>query len=478
MYTPAQLAQACLAYYALKADTLDYSGHNNDATAVGSPTFIPGRFGNAISIAGTPGNGVQLPASAFTQTGQDFTLSLWVCLSSDEQVTNGWAVIAGGLACDNDNGLLAYQMTYSHSGQTYLINFGFEASLTPGVWTHLAVTFDQSQMLLTCYVNGVATMTYPGALVVGSAASMPFTGRPYIGYAGPTSDSTSTFNGAIGDVLLFNLAIDEETLDLLDGTVTFDIPSSASPEAFPWLFAAAVVLFIGLVIINLPTRQPTIVGQLETEPSAPQPYSPSAAAQKIMQIAGTPLSQNPLQFTRAQAGIPPFAKVKVDIGGCGRYLYADGSDVIACGFSDAININCVSTTGSDTKPPNQPIPNLLLIGQVGPMSCNPLATYPFANDTVDYVTIQNAPLSNTAVSEIARILKPGGEVGLWLDTTEPSVVAQITALANLLGYQQQSCTGLYEDLDEMVLAYRALLAAGYTNAKRFPTKKIRLYPAA
>lgn len=479
MQTPAQLAESCLAYYPLKADTLDYSNNANDATAMGSISFIPGRFGQAASIAGVPGNGVQLPAAAFSQTGEDFTLALWVCLSADENITNGWAVIAGGLLGDNDNGSLSYQMTYQLAGQTAVDDFLFNAALTPGVWTHLAVSFDQAQMLLTCYVNGEVTATYANALPAGALALMPFTGTPYIGCAGPSSDQTATFNGAIGDVMLFNLVLDQSTLDLLDGAQTYDLSTPSSDTAFPWGFAALAVVVVGIMLANFisSTRRPKLISQIQS-PSAPPPYDPAVVAAKIMQLAAgsspvLPLA--PAQLTRTQANIPDYAKVKVDIGGLGEYLYSPPgvSTVMSCGFKDAINVNCTTTTQNNSTPPNQPIPNLLLIEQTGPMSCNANAKLPLANDTVDYVVMQNTPLTNQWLTEIARVLKPNGEVGLWIDA---QYAAQIRQLASSLGFQQMECTDDNADLDEMVLRYQALIDQG-VNAVKFLYPKIRLYPA-
>jgi RHS repeat-associated protein len=82
-------------------------------------------------------------------------------------------------------------------------------------------------------------------------------------------------------------------------------------------------------------------------------------------------------------------KVHIDIGGEGRYR-------------NAINLNPRTTT-TTTGESGQPIPNL--VQGVGENA-------PFKNGVADLITVENTPLREGSPSEIARILKPGGEVRL------------------------------------------------------------------
>jgi len=81
--------------------------------------------------------------------------------------------------------------------------------------------------------------------------------------------------------------------------------------------------------------------------------------------------------------------VHIDIWGEGRY-------------PGAINLNRTPIT-STTGVPGRPIPNLTQY-QGGRL--------PYADKTVDIVTLENAPIRPDTITEIARVIKPGGEVRL------------------------------------------------------------------
>ena len=71
-----------------------------------------------------------------------------------------------------------------------------------------------------------------------------------------------------------------------------------------------------------------------------------------------------------------------------------------------------------------PIPNLVLLD-----SWSDEQDYPFADNFADYITMQNAPLTPKNVKEIARCLRPGGVVELWIDD---SFLPEMLQLATLL----------------------------------------------
>jgi len=98
-------------------------------------------------------------------------------------------------------------------------------------------------------------------------------------------------------------------------------------------------------------------------------------------------------FGQGETVTPPVnptpKKIHIDIGGEGRYL-------------DAINVNPSSVT-STTGAPGRPIPNR--IAGVG-------ETLSQANQSVDLITVENTPIRSGASAEIARVIKPGGEIRL------------------------------------------------------------------
>jgi hypothetical protein len=82
-------------------------------------------------------------------------------------------------------------------------------------------------------------------------------------------------------------------------------------------------------------------------------------------------------------------RVHIDIGGEGRY-------------SDAINVNPRTLT-TTTGEPGRQIPNLVqALGE----------KLPFKARVADLITVENTPLKAGAAEQIARVIKPGGEIRL------------------------------------------------------------------
>ncbi len=91
----------------------------------------------------------------------------------------------------------------------------------------------------------------------------------------------------------------------------------------------------------------------------------------------------------AEADAPQRGPVHLDIGGEGRH-------------PGAINVN-PNTTTSTTGTAGRPIPNLVqATGE----------RLPFGNQVADIITIENTPISQATASQVARVIKPGGEIRL------------------------------------------------------------------
>lgn len=124
-----------------------------------------------------------------------------------------------------------------------------------------------------------------------------------------------------------------------------------------------------------------------------------------------------IKVSRNQLHINSSQFIHLDLGGEG--FHEDYGFV--SGFETAINVN--SQTHQSQKQ-TVAIPRLVYIKNYN----NP---YPFADQFADYITLQGAPLTQHNVNEIARMLKPGGKVGLWIDKL--MFQTQINDLARQLG---------------------------------------------
>ena len=124
----------------------------------------------------------------------------------------------------------------------------------------------------------------------------------------------------------------------------------------------------------------------------------------IQREVGWPATQDKY-ITREKAGFKDSDYIQLDIGGEGYHE----SDGIKSGFNSAINVNAQL---NDSQPPNAYIPHLVLVKR---WDNNP--SFPFAGHFADYMTMQGAPLTPKNISEFARCIRPGGEIGLWVADT-------------------------------------------------------------
>ena len=156
----------------------------------------------------------------------------------------------------------------------------------------------------------------------------------------------------------------------------------------------SLVIYIALVIS---AQEVAAVPPLVAIPGA-------EVADKVRQKVGSP-AQPGKQVGRSDIGISDTYYLHLDVGGEGRR----SENGLETGFLDAININDTEYC-TVCKEPNQPIPNLV---RVEKWNTNP--GYPFKNNCADYITMQNAPLTEKNVDEMARVLRKDGKICLWID---------------------------------------------------------------
>ncbi len=197
---------------------IDSSGNANDATFVGAATWqAAGRFGNAISFNGIDQSlNVPDPANNSLDFTQSYTLSAWVqpsAIHTDYRAVMAKAnsTVGGGpsyaLYASVDSascpaigsGAVAGVVHINGiSGPTYVV---CGAPLATGVWTHLTVTYDGSNLRL--YRNGVleATTPVPSVTTPPTLSIMePSTGPLQMG----ASEFGEQFAGALDEPRAYN----------------------------------------------------------------------------------------------------------------------------------------------------------------------------------------------------------------------------------------------------------------------------------
>ncbi len=180
------------------ASLLDSSGAQNNAAVTGSPGWIPGHAGLALSLNGTTDYAVA-PDRA-TLNPSKLTLAFWV---NPSRVATQYVLKKAG----------AYELSLSIQGipffrlngdNTYRLNAA--TSQTTGAWMHLAATYDGAVMRL--YVNGVEQ----GQGLAGPAAIASSTAALGIG---AQADGTSPLQGGLDDVRLYNTVLTASDIQLL-----------------------------------------------------------------------------------------------------------------------------------------------------------------------------------------------------------------------------------------------------------------------
>ncbi len=174
-------------------NTADSSGNNLTGTLINGPTWIvPGRLGAAaLSFVSTNLQAVTVPNSpALNMTG-GITLAAWI---NATDLSNSPRILEKGNTDDQ----------YRLDVEGGFLNFGLQgvADITcdapaTGAWTHVAATWDGSNMVL--YINGQPQASRTGTGTLATTSDLLGIGRK-IG----TSASADYFDGSIDEVRIYS----------------------------------------------------------------------------------------------------------------------------------------------------------------------------------------------------------------------------------------------------------------------------------
>ena len=182
------------------APAVDHSGEKNEGTVEGATWTPHGRYGGAMEFDAEE-DCVSIPNSASLQLPEEFTLEAWVRpmspLHADpiiyKESGSGYSYSMG--LGYTQNGHLEGWAENEDEEQENVVSTG---SLEPGVWTHVAYTYDGNRMRL--YVDGAVA----AEKVVG-AASFASVGPLWIGCSPNTHEY---FGGRIDEPRVYERALD------------------------------------------------------------------------------------------------------------------------------------------------------------------------------------------------------------------------------------------------------------------------------
>ena len=205
----------------------DASGNPNphEGTLSGAGVkWAPGKYGTGLKFEGGEGC-VTIPDATELQLGEEFTLESWVKPAGELSQ-------APAIFKESSEGFPSYDLGIGFNtpgkpegrigkeGKSHT-DLAAGASLEPGVWSHLALTWDGAKLRL--YVDGTLVAT-KYALAPISQGSGPLA----IGCGG-----SDHFRGRIDEVRIYNRALDGGEV-AIDGGVAIQTPAAAPIAAYPF----------------------------------------------------------------------------------------------------------------------------------------------------------------------------------------------------------------------------------------------------
>ena len=201
----------------------DSSGNNKNATLTGAAAFGPGVSGNALTLTG----GSALLPTSIVSGLNDFTISAWIKITT----LANWARVF-----DFGSGTGSYMFLTPDAGGTNALRFAITTNtnsneqqlngpaITPGVWTHVAVTLAGN--VATLYVNGIAVATNTNMTIHPTALGA--TTQDYLGKSQFTGDPN--FTGSIDDFRIYGQALSaSQILQLAAPSIVNAPAASAAP---------------------------------------------------------------------------------------------------------------------------------------------------------------------------------------------------------------------------------------------------------
>ncbi|WP_197528240.1 LamG-like jellyroll fold domain-containing protein [Posidoniimonas polymericola] len=207
------MAQSLVHRWSFENDYSDASGNGNTGTPVGSPTFVPGKFGQAVALAATPDEGVT-PGDG---VANDFADGL-PTLGDESWSLNVWTDSAGGFLTH----VAGFGVNWQYAGgiddgrARAIIDFngfhfwGANVDLNSGVtyptdgnFHMYTVTYEGASSVVSMYVDGAAVQSNEVAPLVDTF--------PYI-QVGNRSFWSEGFDGAVDEFSVFSGTLSEQQI--------------------------------------------------------------------------------------------------------------------------------------------------------------------------------------------------------------------------------------------------------------------------
>jgi len=202
------LPSGLVALWSGEGDGNDSVGGNNGVLH-GDVSFAPGKVGQAFAFNGINAY-VEVPSSANLKFSDAFTVEAWVNFNT--HIGSSSATIAA--KGQDTESVMDWMMGIRSDHLEMAVNAGGSwqggdcvGTLTPGVWYHVAMTYDGSSF--RGYVNGVLDHTFP---VSGTVRATDYSLR--IGAYAPVNGTQSKcfFPGQVDELAIYNRALSADEI--------------------------------------------------------------------------------------------------------------------------------------------------------------------------------------------------------------------------------------------------------------------------
>jgi hypothetical protein len=202
---------ALVGHWRFDGAATDASGNGYTATLVGSPTYVGGRFGDALALNGSTQR-AEIPAgsAALNSLGSAFSISQWFRAANTSGLKSLIARTGSGgyegVSLYLNGNALNWILRTTGSGKQSVYGF---ATVTASAWHHVVLRYDNATTKV--YLNNaeVSSLAQTGGISVD-------TGNPWgVGaeqYLGAWHDP---FNGQIDDVRIYNHALSAADIGVL-----------------------------------------------------------------------------------------------------------------------------------------------------------------------------------------------------------------------------------------------------------------------
>lgn len=191
---------------------VDLSGNKNDGKLMNNPTWVDGKFGNALSFDGVD-DYIALPPITMNNW-EGLTIMAWVWLNLlPNELPTSYGEIFGtkqdlvDMYADRGNNEFRVKVTTTAGAERPGIP---TAQLKKNQWLHIAGVFDGAAGQMKIYMNGQLMDTHNLSGVING------TQNSAIGAQGdPNGPFTDFHNGLIDEVALFKVALTEKELQTI-----------------------------------------------------------------------------------------------------------------------------------------------------------------------------------------------------------------------------------------------------------------------